>query len=103
MRKNIKNTVYEILAEDELARRDDWYLIYKVINKLLHYDYGTAFGQVVQGMRVNGISFESVTRCRRKFLEQYPNLKNKVTEIARRYEEQEYIEEFGHRHIPRID
>ena len=63
---------------------------------------GAAFGQVLQGMKVQGISFEAITRQRRKFLEENPQLRAENVEKARREEEEEYYLEYS-RHIPRID
>ena len=97
MNRNIKKTVYKILREDKLAREDDWYLIQQALIELLPCNSGTAFGQVLQGMRVKGISFEAITRQRRKFLEENPQLREKTVEKARREEEQEYYLEYMRR------
>ena len=53
-------------------------------------------------MKVQGISFEAITRQRRKFLEENPQLKVDSVEKARRKEEEEYILEYSN-HIPRIN
>ena len=66
MNKNIKPVVYRILDEDKLAREDTWYLIQKTILSLLNVNQGTAFGIVIQGMKYKGISFEAITRAKRK-------------------------------------
>ena len=97
MNKNIKKTVYKILQEDEYAREDDWYLIQQVLMQMLNCNYGTAFGQVLQGMKVQGISFEAITRARRKFFEEYPKLKVNKAEQARREEEEKYYLEYMRR------
>ena len=102
MNKNIKPTVYQILREDKQAREDDNYLIMQVICRLCEYDSGTAFITILRGMRYKGISFEAITRARRKFFEEYPEYKEKDIENIRRQEELEYYEEYGN-HIPRID
>ena len=94
MNKNIKKTVYKILQEDELAREDTMYLIQQTIMKMLNYNQGTAFGQVIQGMRYKGISFEAITRAKRKFFEEYPNLVSKKTEQIRKEEEEKYYLEY---------
>ena len=94
MNKNIKKTVYKILREDKLAREDDWYLIQQALIELLPCNAGTAFGQVLQGMRVKGISFEAITRCRRKFMEENQQLKEQNVEKARREEEENYYLEY---------
>lgn len=95
MNRNIKKTVYKILQEDSYVREDDWYLIQQVLMELLLCNSGTAFGQVLQGMKVQGISFEAITRQRRKFLEENPQLKVDSVEKARRKEEEEYILEYS--------
>ena len=102
MNRNIKKTVYKILQEDSYAREDDWYLIQQVLMELLPCNSGTAFGQVLQGMKVQGISFEAITRQRRKFLEENPQLKVESVENIRRKEEEEYLLEYSN-HIPRIN
>lgn len=95
MNKNTKKVVYKILERDELARKDDWYLVQQTLIEMLPCNQGTAFGQVLQGMKYKGISFESITRHRRKFLEKHPELKDNETEQARREEEGNYILEYG--------
>ncbi len=102
MNRNIKKTVYKILQEDSYAREDDWYLIQQTLMQMLPCNSGTAFGQVLQGMKVQGISFEAITRQRRKFLEENPQLRVENVEKARREEEENYYLEYS-RHIPRLD
>ena len=102
MNRNIKKIVYKILEQDKLAREDDWYLIQQTLIQMLPCNPGTAFGQVLQGMKVQGISFEAITRQRRKFLEENPQLRAENVEKVRREEEEEYYLEYS-RHIPRID
>ena len=95
MNRNIKKTVYKILQEDQYAREDDNYLILLTLQKLLPCNKATAFITILQGMKYKGISFESITRCRRKFLEENPQLKEQIVENARRIEEENYIVEYG--------
>lgn len=97
MNRNIKKTVYRILEQDKLAREDDWYLIQQVLIEMLPCNSGTAFGQVLQGMKVQGISFEAITRQRRKFLEENPQLREQNVEKARREEEEKYYLEYMRR------
>lgn len=97
MNRNIKKTVYEILEQDKLAREDDWYLIQQTLMQMLPCNSGTAFGQVLQGMKVQGISFEAITRQRRKFLEENPQLRVQNVEKARREEEENYYLEYMRR------
>lgn len=95
MNRNIKKTVYKILEKDKLAREDDWYLIQQTLIEMLPCNVGTAFGQVLQGMKINGISFEAITRQRRKFLEENPQLKEQNIEEIRRQEEEGYYLEYA--------
>ena len=101
MNRNIKKVVYEILSKDKLAREDTMYLIQQTIIKMLDVNQGTAFGIVIQGMKYKGISFEAITRAKRKFLEEHPDLVDDDTEQIRKQEEQEYEYEYN-RHIPNI-
>ena len=101
MNRNIKKVVYEILRKDKLAREDTMYLIQQTIIKMLDVNQGTAFGIVIQGMKYKGISFEAITRAKRKFLEEHPDLVDDDTEQIRRQEEQKYEYEYS-RHIPHI-
>lgn len=102
MNKQIRPTVYKILKEDKYSREDDNYLILKVIQQLMPIETGTAFYKVLAGMKHKGISFEAITRARRKFFEEYPQYKEQNVEEARRKEEENYFMEYGN-HIPRLD
>ena len=53
-------------------------------------------------LRFRSISFEGITRARRKFFEENPQLKVQNVEKSRREEEENYYLEYS-RHIPRID
>lgn len=101
-KREIKKTVYKILQEDEYARENDNYLILRVVQELEPLLAGTAFSNVMQQLSFRGISFEGITRARRKFFEEYPQLKVKNVEKARREKEEEYREEYS-KHVPRID
>ena len=102
MNRDIKPVVYSILRKDKLAREDTMYLVQQTIMQMLDVNQGTAFGIVIQGMKYKGISFEAITRAKRKFLEEHPDLVDDDTEKIRKQEEQEYEYEYS-RHIPRID
>lgn len=95
MNKNTKQVVYTILENDEYARKNDLYLIQQTLIQMLPCNQGTAFAQVLQGMKYHGISFGSITRHRRRFLELHPELKDAKTEKARREEEEVYREEYS--------
>ena len=99
MNKKIKPTVYSILLEDEYARSNDNYLIMRVAQKLDPVLAGSKFVDI----RFSNLSMESITRARRQFFKEFPELKpKKMTEI-RAKEEQEYFLEYSGNHIPRID
>lgn len=100
-KREIKKIVYKILEEEEYAREDDNFLIMRVVQELEPNIAGTTFVNVMQKLKFKGISFEGITRARRKFFEEYPELKVEKAEKARREKEEEYYEEY--RHIPRID
>ena len=97
MNKNIKKTVYKILKEDEYARKDDNYLIMRVVQELEPDLAGKTFANVMQNMTYKSISCESITRKRRQFFAEYPELKNAKAEKARREEEENYILEYSRR------
>lgn len=90
MNRDIKPVVYSILEKDKLAREDTMDLVQQTIIKMLDVNLGTAFGIVIQGMKYKGISFEAITRAKRKFLEEHPALVDDNTEQIRRQEEQKY-------------
>lgn len=101
MNRNIKKTVYKILQEDSYARENDNYLILRVVQEIEPAIAGTAFSNVMQQISFRGISFEGITRARRKFFEEYPQLKVESVEKVRREKEEEYKEEYS-KHIPYI-
>lgn len=101
-KREIKKTVYKILQEDEYARQDDNYLIMRVVQELENEVAGTSFANVMQRLTFKGISCEGITRARRKFFEEYPNLKVEEAEKVRREKEQEYYLEYSN-HIPHVD
>lgn len=103
MRKGeVRNAVYEILENSERARCEDNYLIYKVVKKLVPTAQGLYFKLALKRLQETGLSFESITRHRRKFLELHPELKPKQTTRIRKEEEKNYEKEYG-RHLPRLD
>lgn len=102
MKRPIRKTVYKILREDEYARKNDCYLIMRVVQELEPDLAGTSFVSVMEQITYRGISFEGITRARRKFFEENPGLKNAESEQARREKEEEYFVEYSN-HIPRID
>lgn len=98
MNRKTKNIVFEILDKDEYARENDLYLIFNVLNRMIGIDKRTAIVDVLSGMEVQGISFESITRHRRKWLEKHPDIKEKLKATEKRAEEeQEYYLEYSRR------
>lgn len=89
--KNLEKTVEDILRNDELSRRDDCYLILQVITKLYPYEVGKKFKEVMFNAKNKGISFESITRCRRKLQEKNPELIDEETAKIRNMKQKEYV------------
>lgn len=102
MRKDVAKTTRKVLLEEPYSRENDGYLIRRVIEELEPNLYKQNFEKIMDNIQFTGISFESITRARRKFFEENPNLKVEKTEQARREKEQEYYLEYS-RHTPRID
>ena len=98
MNRRTKNIVFEILDKDEYARENDLYLIFNVLNRMIGIDKRTAIWVVLNAMKIHGISFESITRHRRKWLEKHPDIKEKIKATPKRAEEeQEYYLEYSRR------
>ena len=95
MKNEIRKITYKILKEDTKARIDDNYLILKVIERLEPELAKKNFTTVMENLKDKRISLESITRARRKFFEEYPQLKVKNVDNARRNLEKEYIKEYG--------
>lgn len=102
MRKEVAKVTREILQNDSYSRENVGYLIRRVIEKLEPNLYRKGFKEIMDNLQFYGISCESITRARRKFLEQHPELITKEIEETRRIEERNYIGEYSN-HIPRID
>lgn len=98
MNRNVKKTVYKILEKDSYAGTDDHYLILKVVEELVPESKGETFISVMTGLKYKGISFEGITRARRKFFEENPNLKIEIVESSRRNEEENYIADYARRY-----
>ena len=88
--RNLEKVVEGILRKSELAREDDCYLILEVIRELYPFEVGKTFAQVMFSAKNKGISFESITRARRKLQKKYPELKNKEVAEIRDKEQEEY-------------
>ena len=90
--RNLEKVVEGILRKSDLAREDDCYLILEVIREMFPYEVGKTFAQVMFSAKSKGISFESITRARRKLQKKYPELKNKKVAEFRDEEQKEYRE-----------
>ena len=102
MRKDVAKTTRKILLEEPYSRENAGYLIRRVIEILEPDLYKKDFRNIMDNLQFTGISFESITRARRKFFEENPKLKVEKTEIARREKEEEYYLEYAN-HITQID
>lgn len=95
--------VEEVLREYKQTREDDNYLIFKVVQRINPDLAGTTFANVMFNAKSQGISFESITRARRKVQRKYPELVDCETESARQTEQLEYMEYANSNHIPHVD
>lgn len=87
---NLEKIVKEILETDAHSREDDCYLILLVVRKLYPFEVGKTFTNVMFNAKSKGLSFESITRARRKLQRKYPHLKDEETAQVREAEQQEY-------------
>lgn len=101
MRKEVTKITREILEKEPYSRMNDGYLIRRVVEKLEPDLYKKDFKNIMDNIQFTGISFESITRARRKYLEQNPELKVEKAEKARRLEEEKYYMAYAN-HIPTI-
>lgn len=101
MRKDVAKTTRKILLEEPYARENDGYLIRRVVEILEPNLYKQSFKNVMDNLQFYKISLEGITRARRKFFEENPNLKVEKSEKARREKEQEYFLEYAN-HIPHV-
>lgn len=80
----IEELVKDILINEPRARKDDFYLISRLIERVKPH---VLTMQVVEALNVakekNFPPFESITRARRKVQRNNPSLKDKLTEKAR--------------------
>lgn len=101
MRRDVANKVREILQTEPYSRENDGYLIRRVIEELEPDLYKKGFKTTMDNLQFKGISIESITRERRRFFKENPELKVKKSEKARREKEQEYYLEYS-KHISMI-
>lgn len=101
MRKDVAKKTREILEKEPYSRVNDGYLIRRVVEELEPDLYKKDFKNAMDNIQFTGISVESITRARRKYLEKNPELKVDKTENARRIEEEKYFTEYSN-HIPSL-
>lgn len=101
MRRDVTKKTIQILKEEPYSRENDGYLIRRVIEEIEPNLYKNSFKTIMDNLQFSGISIESITRARRKFFEDNPELKIAKAEKARREKEQEYYLEYSN-HIPSI-
>ncbi len=97
----LDKVVEEMLQKYPETRKDDNYLIFKVVQKTNPDLAGSTFVNVMFNAKAKGISFESITRARRKVQQRHPELVDCETESARQTEQIEYMEYANESHIPR--
>lgn len=103
MRRDVAKKAREILAKEPYSRINDGYLIRRVVEELEPELYKKDFRNIMDNIQFTGISVESITRARRKYLEQNPEQKVEKVEKARRLEEEKYFLEYSnYSHIPNI-
>lgn len=81
---SIKDTVEQVLARDPRSRGDDKWLIFKVLRAMGYNIY------IPYGLMEAMPSFESITRCRRKFQEEGRYLASDTTRGFRVANEEEF-------------
>lgn len=87
----VEEVVEQILRQDKYSRNNDIYLILKYIKKVYPYEVGKRFEEAMTNVSKKGLSFESITRARRKIQNKYPELKNDKVANFRDKKQKEYI------------
>ncbi len=89
--KTYENVVLDILKSYPLARSDDYFLMNKVCERLNPDLCSKPFKQVMKEHQELGLpNWETVSRCRRKIQEKFPELRNAETTRARAIEQEDY-------------
>lgn len=90
----VEDIVYQVLKENEMARKDDFVLVAEVYNKIQPLIFNVSFNQVMLAHKELGLPyFESISRARRKLQAMYEDLKpSKEVEDARINETATYID-----------
>ena len=114
MRKNIikaktglykvEDLVKQLLEQYKEARDNDYYLTFRVIEKMTPEDLDKPYREILL-KPTREISFKSIERARRKVQSKYPELKasKKVQEARDEYETAFIGYAIEGNHIPRID
>ena len=87
----VEEVVEQILRKDEYARNNDVYLILRYISKVYPYEIGKKFEEAMTNVSKKGLSFESITRARRKLQNKYTELKNNKITDNRDKRQKDYI------------
>ena len=98
----LDRVVEDVLRNDPYSRKDDCYLILRTIQKMYPGLAAELFVNVMLNAKNLGISFESITRARRKVQRNYPELCDTETESARQIEQLEYMQYANENHIPGV-
>lgn len=89
--KKYENVVHNILEKFLPARSSDGVLQYKVCEEINPAVLNKTYGEVLLYGKELGVPNENtVSRCRRKIQEKYPELKNPETARIRAVEQEDY-------------
>ncbi len=95
MKKNIKDQVKQILFEYPEANQSDMVLIERYCKDTIPLNCN--FSRALEILERQGISFESITRARRKIQQENPELKDERMAEIRSEEEENYYVFYGGR------
>lgn len=89
----IEELVRDILIKDKRARKDDFYLISALIQRVKPHVLSMQVIDALNKAKASNFPpFESITRARRKVQQREPKLKDEATDIARFNETSKYIQ-----------
>ncbi len=89
--RTMEKIVYEILQESKIARKDDYYLMVKVCEKLCPDLLDTSFRRVMTHHYALDLpNWETVTRVRRRIQRKHPELAENMTRLNREREKRRY-------------
>lgn len=88
----LKPIVEKALKKYAICRQDDFILVYVVFKEISPQVARMSFADVIRTHEALGLpSIEGITRCRRKLMEEYPELKDANTTKARAEKIPEYV------------